>query len=649
MKSFGFIPLKGTLVHFGEQLVYVVRVKGHQSLVEKPLNKERIWVDNFALMEGPAAEETGGGAELDAAIPWNTASEKDKELALIKYEIIQKVLRLSRSERTRSRVDIIAQPHEYRANAVYCWLRFYDGTLDSLLPRRKFRVGNLPAIESRLDARVEAVVREVIEEALNPKTPEARLLAGWQRVSIDKLFDAVESKCLTLKIVPPSRRTVMRRKKVLIDDALLSKLALGDAEHWKHVAAPGKFDAAKFPYAIIQIDHTLLNIVVLDQQGRPIGCPWITVAIDVYSRCVVAFRVSLDPPSAGVVGLVISRTILPKNAWFEKIDPTLLVYKAPFYGRPAVIHTDNGSDLKAAGVLETLSRYGIDSDLRPTGKPNYGGHIENLVGTLTKRIYGLPGAKPERTKVPRDYSPEKYATYTVDALERWLAHQIFGTQNHDLHEGIQEVPVDRFIHGLEQITGAKEVISGVRARELETAFLPSFEATVQRDGVTQHGITWWSSTFRAILARFGTGPGKSFQARFRYEPDGMKKIWFINPLNRDGRYESATWSPDRPDYSEWEVKAMAKELKQSANKKKLNPVNQDMRFQAMARQRQIDADQAATHRPSARRAERRVLDKKKRTQRKAETVAPTLIPVEPPDVDVQNDVLPAKGGGRWKR
>jgi putative transposase len=649
VKSFGFIPLKGTLVGFGDQFVYVVKVKGYQSLIEKPFSKEREWVDNIRLKEGPVADETNRGAESSAAIPWNAASDRDKKLARTRHEIIQKVLQLSRSERSRSRVDVIAQQYGFKANAVYRWLRPFDGTLDSLLPRRKFRAGNLPAIESRLDARVEAAVLEVIDDALNPKTPEARQLAAWQRVAIDELYKAVKLKCLALKIVPPSRRTVMRRRKALIDDAVYAKLVMGGAAHWKHVGAPGKFDEAKYPYAIIQIDHTLLNIVVLDQEGRPIGCPWITVAIDVYSRCVVAFRVSLDPPSAGVVGLVISRTILPKNAWFEKIDPTLLVYKAPFYGLPAVIHTDNGSDLKAAGVMETLRRFGIDSDLRPKEKTNYGGHIENLIGTLTKRIYGLPGAKPERTKVPKDYSPEKYATYTVEALEKWLAHQIFGTQNHEFHEGIQDFPVDRFIHGLEQFTGAREVIAGAEARELETAFLPSFEATVQKDGVTQYGITWWSPIFHAILARHGTGPGKSFKARFRYEPDGMKKLWFINPLDKAGRYEFGTWSPDRPDYSEWEVKSMAKELKQNANKKKLHPINQDLRFQAMARQRQIDAEQAATHKPAARREERRVHDKKKRSQRKQDDTAPILKNADPPNPEVQNDILPAKGGGRWKR
>jgi hypothetical protein len=50
---------------------------------------------------------------------------------------------------------------------------------------------------------------------------------------------------------------------------------------------PGVFDSAQRPLDLVQIDHTKLDIIVVDDEQRlPIGRPWITLAIDVYSRMV---------------------------------------------------------------------------------------------------------------------------------------------------------------------------------------------------------------------------------------------------------------------------------------------------------------------------------------------------------------------------
>jgi hypothetical protein len=84
----------------------------------------------------------------------------------------------------------------------------------------------------------------------------------------------------------------------------------------QYAPRPGVFDSARQPLDLIQIDHTKLGIIVVDEEQRlPIGRPWITLAIDVYSRTVAGFYISLDPPGAVGTGLCIlpfvERTIQP--------------------------------------------------------------------------------------------------------------------------------------------------------------------------------------------------------------------------------------------------------------------------------------------------------------------------------------------------
>jgi hypothetical protein len=58
---------------------------------------------------------------------------------------------------------------------------------------------------------------------------------------------------------------------------------------------------------LVQIDHTWMDVVVVDREWRlPIGRPWLTLAIDVASRAVAGFSVSLEAPWALSVSLVLS-------------------------------------------------------------------------------------------------------------------------------------------------------------------------------------------------------------------------------------------------------------------------------------------------------------------------------------------------------
>jgi transposase InsO family protein len=64
---------------------------------------------------------------------------------------------------------------------------------------------------------------------------------------------------------------------------------------------------ADWPLSLVQIDHTLVDVIVVDKLTRePIQRPWLTLAIDVCSRCVVGIHLTLEPPSAMSVALCIA-------------------------------------------------------------------------------------------------------------------------------------------------------------------------------------------------------------------------------------------------------------------------------------------------------------------------------------------------------
>ena len=77
------------------------------------------------------------------------------------------------------------------------------------------------------------------------------------------------------------------------------------------------------------------NLVIVDQvHRRPIGRPWLTLAIDVHTHMVAGFLVSLDPPQATSVALCLTHAVLPKEGWLSRyrIDASW-----PVWGRPDTI------------------------------------------------------------------------------------------------------------------------------------------------------------------------------------------------------------------------------------------------------------------------------------------------------------------------
>ena len=104
----------------------------------------------------------------------------------------------------------------------------------------------------------------------------------------------------------------------------------------------GNFPGADGPLAVVQIDHTKLDVVVVDERERhALGRPWLTLAIDVYSRCIAGFYLSLDPPGINSVGLCLAHAVLPKELWLAKLDSN---YSWPLSGLMDLVHADNGPE-----------------------------------------------------------------------------------------------------------------------------------------------------------------------------------------------------------------------------------------------------------------------------------------------------------------
>lgn len=234
--------------------------------------------------------------------------------------------------------------------------------------------------KSRLNEALEAVLVSVIQE--NYLT--------IQKLKVARIYDEVKERCDALKIIPPGRNTVYRRCYAIDEREKEKKRHGSKAAKDKYSQTLDGYQEATRPLEIIQIDHTLMDIIIVDEETRkPIGRAWLTIAIDVYSRMVLGFYISLDPPSAMSVALCLQQAFCPKDSWLAERE---IKHAWDIFGLPEALHMDNGKDFHSKTLRRGCEKYEINMYYRPVGKTEYGAHVERLIGTFMGYMKVLPGA-----------------------------------------------------------------------------------------------------------------------------------------------------------------------------------------------------------------------------------------------------------------
>jgi putative transposase len=186
--------------------------------------------------------------------------------------------------------------------------------------------------------------------------------------------------------------------------------------------AAGSLSAAR-PLEIVQIDHTLAEVFIVDRfSRRNIGRPWLSVAIDLATRCVVAIYLGMERPNAATVALLITCMALPKSEWLAHLGVDA---DWPMHGIPETLHLDNAAEFRGRALELGCLQYVIGLDYRPVGQPHYDGHIERMSRTLM-----------ERSKGRKLHKPEEKASLTLNEFEKWLALEVAQRYHHAEHRGL---------------------------------------------------------------------------------------------------------------------------------------------------------------------------------------------------------------------
>lgn len=530
-----------------------------------------------------------------------------------KYEIIRPLLEIS--GRTLKDVEARAKEYGIHATTLYKWIRIYEaqGRVTALQLNARSDKGMI-----KLPKEVEAIIAATVESEYLTRNPK----------SISRICQEIRSKCERAKLQAPHCNTLRKRIDMLSDEVRISRRKGRKAAAQQFSPIRGHFPGADYPLSVIQIDHTKMDIILVDDiHRRPIGRPWITLAIDVFSRMVAGFYVSFDPPGALATGLCIAHAILAKDKWLAKHN---VVSEWPCWGLPKTIHLDNAKEFRGNMLQRACKEYGINLEWRPVARPHFGGHIERLVGTLMKEIHTLDGTTFSNTRERGDYDSEKSAAMTLSDLESWLATYIVDVYHQREHKSIGMAPIEKFREGIfgsddKPGTGLPEKIADEDRVRLD--FMPFEERTIQNYGVVIDEIHYYHDVLRRWIGETDTGnPKVRRKFMFRRDPRDISTVWFYDPEVME-YYPIPYRDTSHPPISLWEMREMQRQVKESRKE-----VDERAIFEAYERMREVEVE-AQGKTKAARRSEQRRksgLGASKPAGKKAAPVeAPPTIPMLP--------------------
>lgn len=468
---------------------------------------------------------------------------------------------------------------------IYKLIRNYhkaEGTLISLIPQRPDGGKG----KSRLSLTQESIIEQSLE----------LLYLNSQKLRPAKIMEEIRRQSLELSITAPSEATI-RRRIAGLSYLKLQKREEGDI---KQEVIRGCFPKVDYPLSIVQIDHTLVDIILVDPIDRlPIGRPYLTVAIDVYSRCIAGFVLSLEAPSATSVGLCLTHVAAEKGSWLAELG---IDASWPIYGKPETVYVDNGTEFHSAALTRGCAQHGIELSYRPLGKPHYGGIIERVIGTLMELVHTLPGTTFSNVQKRGSYPSDKKACLTLAELEHWLVISITKYYHMKIHKGINEIPIKRYEAGLElmKLTG-KALYAIQNKHTFLIDFLPIYYRKLRRDGFMLDHIAYYNNALSPLISE----REKYNKFLIRRDPRDLSRIYVSLPENQ-GYLEVHYNKLSHPAISLFEHRFALKRIKDAGQQQ----VNEPAIFKAIEEARAVvKKASSATH--SARRTKARLHENSK--------------------------------------
>lgn len=415
------------------------------------------------------------------------------------------------------------------------WLSAFlksNGDIRALVPAPKEQGGRG---RTRLHEDIETIIDEVIEEE------RVRVAASfWPAVSIDHIRDKViirvgqtnkgrsrivEDKAHVTpykELKPPSRDTIHARVKARGLQYILSRPLSTSESHADESTISGPRPTRVNER--VEVDQTPLDLMVVDDIDRlPIGRPYITYAIDGYSRYPFGWYTGYEPNNYYTVGMCLLHGIVPS-------PDTRLLYETKHlhqsYGLMETLAIDRGRVFIGHDTSEACAEQGISLDVMESRSPWLKAHIERFIRSNNQGlVHYLPGTTFSNIIARGDYDPMKHACITLSAFRRIQYIYLLDIYAQKKHTGLRGIPARYWEAGVQRYPPALPN----NIHDLRISFLSTEWRNLWHYGVDFQCIRYQDlSTLSALRKRMIHEGERNGQVKIKYSQADLSKIYVLD-------------------------------------------------------------------------------------------------------------------------
>lgn len=277
---------------------------------------------------------------------------------------------------------------------------------------------------------------------------------------------------------------------------------------------------------VVQIDCTQLDVFVHTEDKLGKYRPWAMVFIDVLTRCVIGWTVSMSPPS----GVMAAQT-LKKAITFDGYPYRTVVMR--FVG-------DHGPEFTNSSFIHYSGLIGANVDFANPYHPNGKAIIESFFKTQNQNIlHMLRGSTHGKLPQDRNGKPQNRTVYTIQTLRKRM-EQFFEIYHEQPHSGLNRMsPEHKWMIESKDPFRAPRTISPNEDEITDTKVL---YLKIKGDGVKTLDIGWRSKALAVLREKLGKR-----KAEVRIDHLNLGKAYVIDPSNPGQPIECEAIYPEYQD------------------------------------------------------------------------------------------------------
>jgi putative transposase len=453
---------------------------------------------------------------------------KNQEQAKYRYFVIEPLLQVT-DEKLKPYIDerkkkLEEQGYSISIRSIYRWLKAFwesEGDIRSLVSNTHNSGPKEKLIQKEVDLLIDEVMDSLYKrrELSNPK----KVFYGV----IHKIDEKNQERTEEDKLKFPSISTIRRRINDT-DSYERDKVRLGHAAARVKYGSVQMLQKPKYPLQRVEIDHTRLDLIVLDKNKLSLKRPTITTVLDKYTGYPLGVYVGFEPPSYTAVMNCLLHAFAPKTYLKEQFPSVKNDWLA--YGIPELLVVDRGKEFKSKHLSEACFQLGIELDFNPPRKPWYKGSIERHFRTLNEGlVHQLPGTTFSNILKKGDYDPEKNAVLELREFLEILHIFIVDIYAQESRGNYISSPAQMWKKAIEN--GFVPAIPSSKL-DWKIALMKLGTGTIQNNGIRKDLLYYQSKELQDLKFRL-TLKGKSHKVKYKIDPTNISKIYVYDELNMD--------------------------------------------------------------------------------------------------------------------